>query len=220
MVKHKSHSISMPVEAGDAFSTRGDEVVDGLKQDIGQHGAFQMSPQAFDEVQTRGVRRQPEHGDLIGVSLQPGIDRLGMMKSSVVAHQTNPAARVGGHQRDKERDKLRAALFVGHGVGDLAGGEIHSAVHDFLFVLARRGDFGLSARRCPPPRERRMTMDLDYVLENQRFGGVGFQGFFSSERAVFRPFRRPTRRVCLSWCAWDDETKNPPDAAARGCGRR
>lgn len=208
MVEHKSHSISMPVDAGDAGAAGGNEIVDRLKQYVGQDGAFQMAPQSFDRIQARAARRKPKHGDLIGVGLQPRPHRLGMVKPSVVAHQTNLAACVGRHEGDEEGDNLRTALLVGHGVGDFAGGEIHAAVHDFLFILARRGDFGLDADRRPHPGQGGAAMDLDFVLKDQRFGGVGLQGFFLSERAVFRPFRRPLRlvlpfRACLG--RWNEK---------------
>ena len=189
MVEHESHSISMPVEASDAGAAGGDEIVDGLKQYIGQHGAFQMSPKSFDQMEAGAVGRQPEHGDLVRVSLQSGLDRVGMMKPSVVADQTDSPAGVGGRQGDEEGDELRAALLVGHRVGDFAGGEIHAAVDDLLFVLARCGDFGLRPDRRPHPGQGGVTMDFDFVLKDQRFGGIGLHRFF---------FKRTSRFPALS----------------------
>ena len=188
MVEHKAHSISVPVESGDAAPAGRYQIIDVLAQYIGQHGTFQVSPKPFNQVQARAVWRQPEHGDLIRVSLQPGLDRLGMMKPTVVADQTNLTARVGGHQCDQKCQEFCAALFVGHRVGDLARGEIHSAVDDFLLILARSGDFGLCPDRRPHPGQDGMTMDFDLVLKDQRFGGIGFQRFFFKRTSCFPAF--------------------------------
>jgi hypothetical protein len=79
-------------------------------------------------------------------------------------------------------------FFVGHRVGDFSGGEIHAAVNDLLFVLARRGDFGLRSDRCPHPGQGGVTMNLDFILEDQGFGRVVFHRFFFKRASCFLAF--------------------------------
>ena len=83
MVEYESHSVAVAVDLADAPAEGGDQIVHRLKQYVGQHGSFQVSPQPLDQVQTRTVRRQPVDFDLIAVLGEPQPNSLGAMAESV-----------------------------------------------------------------------------------------------------------------------------------------
>ena len=53
MVEHKNHAVSMAGESADAIVEGGHQIVESFKQNIGQDGAFDVAPQAFDQIQAR-----------------------------------------------------------------------------------------------------------------------------------------------------------------------
>jgi len=62
MIEHEPHFVSVAVDAGDAAPERLHQVIERREQDIGQDGAFQVAPEAFNQIQTRAVRRRPTRG--------------------------------------------------------------------------------------------------------------------------------------------------------------
>ena len=87
MIEHETHSLLVTVDSLDPFAESLHQVIEGFIQDVRQDGSFQMSPQAFDQVQTGTVGRQPENFDAVSVGRQPLLHRLGVVESSIVAHQ-------------------------------------------------------------------------------------------------------------------------------------
>ena len=57
MVEHKSHAVALTRQATDAYSKSAYEVVETGEQYVGQDGAFQVSPQALDQIEARRVWR-------------------------------------------------------------------------------------------------------------------------------------------------------------------
>jgi len=188
MIEHESHAVAVAVDPGDSLAEGSHEVVHRLEEDVGQDRPFEMSPQPFNQVQARAVRRQPVDFEAIPMGFQPRVNRLCVMEPAVVADQTDLASVIGGDQGGQEGDKLRTAFLVRHRVGDPPGGEVDAAVDDLLFVLARGGNFRLDADRRPQARERRMTMNLDFILEDQGFRRVVFQRFFFKRESCFLAF--------------------------------
>jgi hypothetical protein len=83
---------------------------------------------------------------------------------AVIADQSHLFTCIHCHQRDQERDEVRAALAVGDRVDDSTGFVIHAAVNDLLLVLARRGYLRLRADWHPHPRQRRVTIFMFAAL--------------------------------------------------------
>ena len=188
MIEDESHAVAVAVDPGDSLAEGRHQIIHRLKEYVGQDRPLEMSPQAFDQIQTRAVRWQPEYFDAIPMGFQPRVNRLGVMEPSVVADQTDFASGIGVHQRDQEDEELRSTLLVRYGIGDPPAGEVHAAVNDLLFVLARRGNLRLDPDGRSQAGERRMTMNLDLVLEDQGFGRVVFQRFFFRRASCFLAF--------------------------------
>jgi len=182
VVKHEAHSVAVPVNSADAPSEGCFQVAKGMEQHVSQDCPFQVTPESLDQVQARAVRRQPVDCDPIGISLEPFSDRPRVMKSAIIAHQANLAAGVRLDQGDKKEEKIRAAFAVGNSVGDLARRVINAAVYDFLLILTRCWDLWLFPDWPPHPRQRRMPVNFDFVLEDESFRGVLLQGFFFNRR--------------------------------------
>ena len=120
--------------------------------------------------------------------LQPSPHGLGMVKSSVVADQSDLPSGVGRDEGDQEREEVGAALAVSHGVGDPAGGEVDTAIDHRFFVLPRGGYLRLRSDRGLHSGERRMPMNLDLVLIDQGFGSVFLSGVFFRRASCRRAF--------------------------------
>ena len=71
MVVDEAHLIAIAGESANAVSEGGDKIVQIIVQYVGQDGAFQVSPQAFNQVQAGAIGRQPVHGDLIAMLVEP-----------------------------------------------------------------------------------------------------------------------------------------------------
>ncbi len=80
MIENESHFAALPVDLSDASSECGHEVVHFVEQDVGQDGSFEMPPQSLDQI---------------GMSFEPSVDGLGVMKTAIVADQPDLAACVG-----------------------------------------------------------------------------------------------------------------------------
>ena len=178
MVEHEAHPVTVSINSADAFAESGGQVVKGFEQDVSQDSSFQMAPQSLDQIQARGLRRQPVDRDPIGIGLEPLLDHACVVEPPVVAHQANLATGVRLDQGDKEDEEIHSTLAVGECVGDLARRVIHAAVDDLLLVLAWCWDLRLFADRRPHPRERGMPVNLDFVLEDKSVWGILLQRFF------------------------------------------
>jgi hypothetical protein len=77
MIEHETHSVPVAVDAGDAAAERLHQVIEGREQDIGQDGPFQMAPEAFNQIQSWTVRRQPVDRQLLRMSGRHGGTMLG-----------------------------------------------------------------------------------------------------------------------------------------------
>ena len=113
MVEDETHFVSMTVDAKNASAKSRDEIVHRGKQDIGQHGAFEMSPETFDQVQARTIRRQPEDFDAVPVHFEPAPYRLGLMEPGIVADQTHLPSGIGRDQDAQEQQKVLSAFGLG-----------------------------------------------------------------------------------------------------------
>jgi len=212
MIKYKSHLLSLTIDTGNAMSESSNQISHRREQHIGQHRAFEVTPETFNQVQTRTIRRQPEHGDLIPMCSEPLTDGFGMVKSPIVTNKANLSPSISGHQSHQKEKKIMAALGLGYGINDLAGLVINSAIDDPLFILARRRNLGLLADRAPHLRQGRMPMNLHLILKNQSFLGIIFHCFFFKRTRLFLALiyacsSRLPLRVCLgrwienpSWC--------------------
>ena len=174
VIEHETHLLSMAIDACDAATKGSFEFGQLGEKDISDHRSFQMPPQAFDEIEARTVRWQPEDADAVAVGRQPSVNCLGMVKASVVADQANHAPRVGQKQRRQERQEVGATLGVRNRMGDLARGIVHTTISDLFLVLARRGNFRLAADRRPHAGQAGQAVNFDFVLKNQDFRSIVF----------------------------------------------
>ena len=110
VLEHKFHRVTFAVEGVDALVKCRHEVVVRSVQDIGQDGSFQVSSQAFDQVQARTVRRQPVDTDLMTMLVEKLFNRFGVMKPAAVANHPNPLPGVGRQQCRQKVHELCSAL--------------------------------------------------------------------------------------------------------------
>src|SRR5260370_15316859 len=103
-----------------------------------------MSPEAFNQIETRRVGWQPVDFDSIFIVFQRRLNGFGMGKATIVTDQADFAGGVGKKQGNKENQYIRAALAVRYGLGDLATSIIDASLNDFLLVLAGSRDLTLS----------------------------------------------------------------------------
>lgn len=96
MIKHKSHLFAVTIDTGNTTTKGRDQIIYTDKQHIGQYRAFEVTPEPFNQVQARTIRRQPEDFDLIPMRSEPLMDCLGMMKPPIVTDQTNLSPGIGG----------------------------------------------------------------------------------------------------------------------------
>ena len=202
MIKHKSHLLAVPVDTGNTMSECGSQIFHRREQYVGQHRAFKVAPKSFNQVQARAIRRQPEHGNPITMTVEPLSDGLGMMESPIVANQANLSPGISGHQGHQKHKEIMAALGLGYCINDLAGLVIDSTIDHPLFILPRRRNLGLLAHRAPHLRQGRMPMNLHLILKNQGLLGLIFHRFFfkrtrSFLALVYACSSRLPLRVCL-----------------------
>jgi hypothetical protein len=188
MVKHEAHSVTVSINSADALAESSGQVVKAFEQYVCQDRSFQMAPKSLDQVETRAVRRQPVDRDPIGIGLDPLLDCTRVVEPPVVTHQANLATSVRLDQGDQEDEEIHSTLAVGNCVGDLARCIIHAAVHDLLLVLTRCWDLRLLPDRPPHPRQRRMPVNLNFVLEDESLRGILLQRFFFSRRNCILAF--------------------------------
>src|ERR1700722_7485054 len=94
VVEHESHTIVMAINSSDAALKGRLEIFQTVEEHIGNHGAFQMSPEPLDQIQAWRIRRQPEDLDAVAMFRQPTPDSLGVVEAAVVADQADLAAGV------------------------------------------------------------------------------------------------------------------------------
>ena len=202
MIKHKSHMVSMTVNTTDAASEGGNQVIHCVKQDVCQYRSLNVTPQPFDQIQVRTVRRQPENLQSVAVVGQECFDRFAVVKTSIVAHQTNLATAIGLQQDGKKSNKVPTALGIGHRMDNAATSVIYPAIDDLFGILTRGRDFGLLAFGEPHAIQGRMAMQFGFILKDQCFVGVVFEGLFFKRDSFLRAFwqaasSRLPLRVCL-----------------------
>jgi hypothetical protein len=190
VIEHETHLVSPTVDSTDPLAKRDDQLVQAREKDIGKNRSFQVAPQPLDQVQARAIRRQPKHLDLIPMRLEPLSNGLGVVEPAVVADQANLPTRISLDQRDQKDEEVRPALARSDRVNDLTRGVIHPAVDHLLLVLSRRGNFGLMTHWRPHPAQRRMAMNLNFVLENQGFRSVFLQRFFFNRVSCLPAFSK------------------------------
>jgi hypothetical protein len=182
VIKHETHSVAVSVNSADALAEGRFQFGKGLEQHVRQDCPFQMAPESLNQVQARTVRRQPVNCDSIGIGLEPFLDRSCVVEPAVIGHQANLAAGVRPDQGHKEEEKIHAAFAAGNCVGYLARRVINAAVHHLLLILTRCWDLWLFPDSRPHPRQRRMPVNFDFVLEDESFRGILLQGFFFNRR--------------------------------------
>lgn len=202
MIKYESHMITMSVNTTDAAPEGGNQIIHRTEQNVGQYRTFQMAPQPFDQIQVRTVRRQPENAESVGILRQERFHRLGMVKASIVADQTNLMTGIGFQQNRQKGDEVPAAFGLGHRVDNATRGVIHAAINNLLGVLAGRRNFGLSAFWRPQTMQGGQAMQLGFILKDQGFFGIVFQCVFFKRESFRRAFSQATSsrfplRVCL-----------------------
>ncbi len=149
MVVHEAHFLSVSDQSADAALEGGNQIVRIRAQHVGRHGAFQVAPQAFDQVQAGTIGRQPVDRDLRAMLGRPGSYRLCGVEPAVVADRIDLLADVLFHEDRQKQQEFRAALRGRHGVGRPPGFVVHAAVHDLLLVFSRSRRFGLLADGGP-----------------------------------------------------------------------
>ena len=110
MVKNEAHFISSAIDPAYTSAKCGNQITHRLKQHIGQHSPFEVSPQPFDKVQTRTIRWQPEYLNETSVGPEPFPNRPCMVKSSVVAHQPDFSSSISFDQHNQKSQEVVSAL--------------------------------------------------------------------------------------------------------------
>lgn len=201
MIEHEAHLVPLGVYGSDPALEGVYEVVDIREQDVGNDCPFQMTPQAFDQVQIGAVRRKPIDLNPLPMTVQPVLHGAGMMIPRVVTHETNFPPRVSTNQHGQEREEVEPALGVGDRPRDLSRGVVHRAIHHLLLVLAWRGNTWLVPDPRPHPRQQRVRVDFGFVLEDERFGRVfAKRFFFKPESSFFASAWAFSSRLPLSVC--------------------
>ena len=121
MIKHESHLFAVAIDTGNTTPESNHQVLYIGEEHIGQHGAFKVAPETFNQVQAWTIRWQPEHFDLIPMRSEPLVDSLGMMKPPVVTDQTNLLSGIRGYQGNQKDKKILATFGLGHRVNYPAG---------------------------------------------------------------------------------------------------
>ncbi len=178
MFEHESHLIATAIDPRHAQLEGGHQVVECVVEHVRQDGAFEMSPQSLDQIETRTVWRQPIDSDLPAVLMQPLTYSLSVMKPAVVANQSDLATRISSQQCDQEYDEVGSRLRWGDRVGDPTGGVIDATIDHSLLVLSRCRNLRLRSDRCPDPTKGWMPMNFHFVLIDQDFRSVGTGRFF------------------------------------------
>ena len=105
MIKYKSHLLAVTIDTGNTMSESSNQVFHRREQHIGQHRAFEVTPETFNQIQARTIRRQPENGDLIPMCSETLLNGLGMVKSPIVTNQTNPWPGISGQQGHQKKEE-------------------------------------------------------------------------------------------------------------------
>lgn len=108
--EHEFHNVSPGIHGADAALERAHEISDAHEEDVGQGRSFEMAPESFNQVQVRTVRGQPMDFDASTMAVQPVLHGAGMVITRVVAHEPNPAARVGPQKQSQEGNEVEPAL--------------------------------------------------------------------------------------------------------------
>jgi hypothetical protein len=183
MVEDKIHFITMSIDTSNASAKSCHQVIHRSKQHSRQYGAFEMTPQSLYQVQTRTIWRQPVNFNLIPMCFKPSEYRLGLMETAVVADQSNFLAGICGYQHNQKHQKIQSTFGCGHGIRNLAGSVIYSAIHHLFFIFTWRWHFWLLTYQPPYPCQYWMEMNLRLILKDQSLFGIRLQCFF------FKPMR-------------------------------
>jgi hypothetical protein len=71
MIEHKGHATSISSQEADTMAECGDQFIKGAIEDIRENRAFDVAPEAFDEVEARRIWWQPENFNLVAMVRQP-----------------------------------------------------------------------------------------------------------------------------------------------------
>jgi len=186
------------VDGSDSGPKRTDKFRHAREERVGQHRAFQMAPQAFNQIQIGTVWRKPVDLDPPPVSVQPVEDGSSLVVSGVVADQSDLATRVDPKQSHQECNEFPTALFGRVGRRDAAGRIVDAAVDDALFVFPGRRHPWLMTDSGPHPRQMRVGVDFGFVGEDQGVGCVLAERFFFKTVSSFRA-RAWARSLRLPW---------------------
>jgi hypothetical protein len=111
MIIHKAPLFAATIDTGNATPESRNKIFHSREQHIGQHRAFEIIPEPFNQVQTRTVRRQLKNFNLIPMFSKPLLpDRLSMMKSPVATDQMNLSPGIDGDQGN-QKDKKNIRTF-------------------------------------------------------------------------------------------------------------
>jgi hypothetical protein len=174
VVEHEAHALAVARHASHSLAEGGDPVGQAFVQDVGQHRAFEVTPEPFDQVEARRVWRQPVDLDPIAVLCEPLLDRLGGVESPVVADQQNLLAQVLRQQRHQKRQEGRTAFGFRHGVGQSARLVVHPSLDHPLLVLAGGRHFWAARllKEWPATRKRLGPNDPLFPISGRVPGGT------------------------------------------------
>src|ERR1700679_2658521 len=201
------------------------QVFQRFVEHVGQYGAFDMPPQAFDQIQARTVWRQPKDSKLLAMQIKKFKDGFRLMEAAVVADEHNGATGIAFQQGDQEQQELRPALVIRNRVGEFAAPIVHAPIHDTFLVLPGGGNFRLLAHRCPAACQSGVAVDFHLVLKNQdclaSFPGRPFFSRLSSAWAsTYLVSSRLPFIVCLGrWKEKPSSRSNRRTRSSLNCSR-
>lgn len=182
------------------------ELMEFERGEIGEAGAFGVTPDQFDGVELGGVGWQQLSANAMAVVCQPAFDRFTGMGGQPIPDQDDGYAQRAAQLAKKRNDVLAVEARVGPhceaGMHAPAAGRDHQGANDRELAPrapALRESGGMSAR-CPAAAHQRGHQEAGFVYEDDRRAaapGVFFTRGQSSRihRRISRSSRSAARRT-------------------------
>ena len=145
--------------------------------------AFQMSPEAFDQVKVRCVAGIPDDAHPVAARFEVGLHGLGVMNRAVVQEQVDvfPVAVQIIQEPGQELKEFSAAFLAREKHGSLAGHGVQGAEGgDTAILPGGRDDDPLTGGR-PTACQARIQMELGFVEVQEGPAAVTGTRFFSAQ---------------------------------------